>query len=227
MEKINIMIIDDEKIKINAIKSTIKRCANKLFPNVALTFSEEDLNNKTKDAIVNYIYDNEVDAVVIDYSFSAAKVDYNGTDLSKYIDEKVPLFPTFMLTAHSDDVYQKESCDTYNVFDFERVSSSKDEKETQEFVSKLIYQIINTRKRFKEMEEYILNNQSNDSNTVSIDSKLLEYDSYLERRNGMGQGLNTQSKKNIVSRLDSINVLIEKVDKIIGENNGITKKDSL
>ncbi len=227
MENINIMIIDDEKIKINAIKSTIKRCVKKMFSNYSLIFSEIDLNNKTKDEIVTFIFDNKVDAVVIDYSFTAAKVDYNGTELSKYISEKVPLFPTFMLTAHSDDVYQKELCDTYNVFDFERVSSSKDEKETQEFVNKLIYQIINTKKRFKEMEDYIINNQSNESNSISEDSRLLEYDSYLEKRIGMGEGLNPQSKKNIMSRLDSINTLIEKVDKIIGESNGTTKKDSL
>lgn len=218
-ESYRIGIIDDDPSKITQMITMIRLCCDdedgqplkEKYANYELNPIELVLAKATDD-MVEHIIEAGVDAVIIDYKLSSQQsVSYSGVSLAKELNQRLCGFPIFVLTTYRDDLFDHELFDSYLVFDFDRYIG--DDKERIELNSKLIEQIKKYRIELAncraELESLLLRA----GESASIDARILELDSQLERSIYGNAAISLPIKKDFTA--EKINELISKIDSLI------------
>lgn len=215
-------IVDDDETKITQLLIYISqgwnddsgRLIKEKYKDTFLNPSEIQLEielNQMVEKIVAF----KPDALIIDFKLSSQEnISYSGVALAKAIDAKLCGFPIFILTSYEDDLYEKENFDAYQVFDFERYIT--DEQERLEINSKIVQQIkkYNTTLTCWEKELRALLPHAGEN--ASIDERILVLDSLIENSIDGTSSLPRKLKKEL-DDTNRIQILIEKIDKIIGK----------
>ena len=216
---VNVLIIDDEKIKINQLSQQLKRMSYEKGGDIYKIIPQSlDLPYDMED-IVKYIRENSTNAVIIDYKLnSKSDVQYNGVELSKYIRENLNEYPMFILTSFDYDVYNNELCDSYYIFDYVKIEKNLDE--LKEFVRKIIEQVLVVNKKIDFWKKELVELLTKKGESAEIDSKILEIDNKLElalggKRSSIPQKIKRDLFDNTIEQ--KLNNLLEKVDKILEE----------
>lgn len=218
-ELYRIGIIDDDPSKITQMITMIRLCCNdeegqplkekyagyELEP-VELALEESD------DDMVERIVESSVDAVIIDYKLSSQQsVSYSGVSLAKTLNMRLWNFPIFVLTTYQDDLFDHELFDSYLVFDFDRYIG--DDRERIELNSKLIEQIKKYRIDMENCKSELESLLPKAGESASIDTRILELDSQLERSIYGNAAISLPIKKDFTAQ--KINELISKIDLLI------------
>lgn len=215
----HIGIIDDDPSKITQMITMIRLCCDdedgqplkEKYANYKLDPIEITLE-KTTDDMVEHIVEADVDAVIIDYKLSSQQsVSYSGVSLAKELNQRLWRFPIFVLTTYQDDLFDHELFDSYLVFDFDRYIG--DDKERIEFNSKLIEQIKKYRIEMEICKSELESLLPRAGESASIDARILELDSQLERSVYGNAAIALPIKKDFTA--EKINELISKIDSLI------------
>lgn len=212
-------IIDDDSSKITQMITMIRLCCNdedgqprkEKYANYELIPIELPLA-ETIDDMVESIIESGVDAVIVDYKLSSQQlVSYSGVSLAKALNERLWKFPVFVLTTYQDDLFEHELFDSYLVFDFDRYIEDDDER--VELNLKLIEQV---KKYHSEMEDCRLELENllpRAGESASVDERILELDSQLERSIYGKAAISVPVKKDFAA--EKINELISKIESLI------------
>lgn len=167
---------------------------------------------ETTDDMVESVIETGVDAVIIDYKLSSQQsISYSGVSLAKALNMRLWGFPIFVLTTYQDDLFDRELFDSYLVFDFDRYI--RDDQERIEFNSKLIEQIKKYRIEMENCKSELEGLLPRAGESASIDARILELDSQLERSIYGNAAIALPIKKDFTA--EKINELILKIDSLI------------
>ena len=218
-EQYRIGIIDDDPSKITQMITMIRLCCDdedgqplkEKYASYELKPVELALAETTDD-MVERVLEAGVDAVIIDYKLSSQQsISYSGVSLAKAINQRLWGFPIFVLTTYQDDLFDHELFDSYLVFDFDRYIG--DDQERIEFNSKLIEQIKKYRIEIENCKSELENLLPRAGESASIDTRILELDSQLERSIYGNAAISLPIKKDFTA--EKINELISKIDSLI------------
>ena len=218
-EQYRIGIIDDDPSKITQMITMIRLCCDdedgqplkEKYASYELKPVELALAETTDD-MVERVLEERVDAVIIDYKLSSQQsISYSGVSLAKALNLRLWGFPIFVLTTYQDDLFDHELFDSYLVFDFDRYIG--DDQERIEFNSKLIEQIKKYRIEIENCKSELENLLPRTGESASIDTRILELDSQLERSIYGNAAISLPIKKDFTA--EKINELISKIDSLI------------
>lgn len=218
-EQYRIGIIDDDPSKITQMIMMIRLCCDdedgqplkEKYASYELKPVELALAETTDD-MVERVLEAGVDAVIIDYKLSSQQsISYSGVSLAKALNLRLWGFPIFVLTTYQDDLFDHELFDSYLVFDFDRYIG--DDQERIEFNSKLIEQIKKYRIEIENCKSELENLLPRAGESASIDTRILELDSQLERSIYGNAAISMPIKKDFAA--EKINELISKIDSLI------------
>ena len=218
-EQYRIGIIDDDPSKITQMIMMIRLCCDdedgqplkEKYASYELKPVELALAETTDD-MVERVLEAGVDAVIIDYKLSSQQsISYSGVSLAKALNLRLWGFPIFVLTTYQDDLFDHELFDSYLVFDFDRYIG--DDQERIEFNSKLIEQIKKYRIEIENCKSELENLLPRAGESASIDTRILELDSQLERSIYGNAAISLPIKKDFAA--EKINELISKIDSLI------------
>lgn len=219
IEQYRIGIVDDDPAKITQMITYIRLGCNdednrplkEKYANYELLPVELPLHVNMSE-MVEYIIEEHLDAVVIDYKLSSQKlIAYSGVSLAKELQARLYSFPIFILTTYQDDLYDHEVFDSYLVFDFDRYIN--DDNERVELNSKLIEQIKKYRFELQDWQRELTELLPHAGESATIDERLLELDTLLEKSINGRTSMSPAIKIGFAA--DKINELISKIDLLI------------
>lgn len=214
-------IIDDDKAKITQLliftaqgwSDNNGTLVKEKYKDVSLVPIEIELNGDI-DQMVEKIVVDKPDALIIDYKLSSQEnISYSGVSLAQAIDERLRGFPIFILTSYEDNLYEKENFDAYQVFDFERYIN--DLQERIEINSKIVQQIKKYNTTLNQWKTELIALLPRSGESVAIDERILLLDSLIENSID-GKSALPQKLKQELDNTNRIQLLIDKIDKIIG-----------
>lgn len=220
MDKVKVGILDDDASKISSIRVKLLKgvkdgSEGKLskYSNIELMPLEIPLKeNNTIDKIIEFIYENEIDAILLDYKLNSFhNINFSGVDVAKRILEVKEEFPLFILTSFEDDLFNTEVFDPYRVIDYGRYVNDASERIEVNF--KIIELLINLDKKINSYEEKLIELLPKKGESSKIDSEILELDSKIERLLNKQSSIPHKIKEDLSS--NHLTDLIKKLDWII------------
>lgn len=195
-DKFKIGYIDDNPTQIRSFQ----REAAQEFDVVKISLK------KNLDTVVSDIFDQKVNAVVIDYDLREGnnKIDYQGDDIFKKVVERVDNFPAFILTSHVNEA-EKQSIDMNAIYN----------RTADNFLKRVRRQIENYQKNLKLVESEFSKLKSRKKRNLVQEERMIELDTFIERSLDKRSELPKTLKK--TSDLKKINELIQETDKLIKE----------
>ena len=215
-------IVDDDRTKITQLLIFTSQGWNdnngnllkERYKDISLVPSEIKLEGDINQMVEKIVAD-KPDALIIDFKLSSQEnISYTGVALAKAIDEKLRGFPIFILTSYEDDLYEKENFDAYQVFDFERYID--DIQERIEINSKIVQQIKKYNTTLIQWKTELTELLPHAGENASIDERILLLDSLIENSID-GTSALPQRLKQELDDANRIQLLIDKIDKIIGK----------
>lgn len=218
MNELRVGIIDDDETKITQIYTLLLDGWNKASPEKKAKYSEYRLTPiempvcpSIEDAI-GLIQEERIECVLIDYRLTSyGNIKYTGVELTQELLRVKHGFPVFILTSYEDEIYAKELFDVYQIFDFDRYMN--DSAERVELNTKIVEQVLKYRKELISWERELLELLPRAGENVSIDTRILQLDEYIENSID-GKHLIPAQVKNQLSR-GKIDALLEKLDKLL------------
>lgn len=221
METLNIAILDDDKTKISRIKTKFFQQNDKNTEVYNDNYSDYNLNlipidvEQSCEQIVNEIIANNYDGIIIDYDFTSfAKTPNNGVKIAKQINKKVSGYPLFILTAYEEQLFDNELFDAYQIYNYDNYLNNI--KATKEFHSRLIEQILKSRKQKLLWETELKSLLKKAGTSVEIDSRILDLDNKLEKSLDKECALDPKLKEDLSS--NKLVELLQKIDKVLEED---------
>lgn len=221
METLNIAILDDDETKISRIKTKFVQqndqnteIYNDSYSNYILNLIPIDVEQSCEQ-IVEEIIANNFDGIIIDYDFTSfAKTPNNGVKIANQINKKVSEYPLFILTAYEKQLFANEMFDAYQIYNYDNYLNNVNA--TKEFHSRLIEQILKSRKQKSQWETELKNLLKKAGTSIEIDSRILELDNKLEKSLDKECALNPKLKEDLSS--SKLVELMEKIDKVLEED---------
>ena len=220
MENLKIGILDDDKSKVTQIMNCLNKGvkgADKEKITKYQDFKLDPIENKVKNKmteLIEEVINNNIDCMIIDYKLSSFRViNFNGIEFAKELFETLYDFPIFILTSYEDDLFCNEVYDAYKIFNFGRYINEDSERIELNF--KIIEQVCKTRKQISIWENELLELISEKGKSEKIDSRIIDLDTKIEK--SLNGKLNFSQKQKLDWSEDKLDVLIKKLDKIMGE----------
>lgn len=221
METLNIAILDDDETKISRIKTKFVQQNDKNTEIYNDNYSNYILNlipinvEQSCEQIVEEIITNNFDGIIIDYDFTSfAKTPNNGVKIANQINKKVEEYPLFILTAYEKQLFDNEMFDAYQIYNYDNYLNNV--KATREFHSRLIEQILKSRKQKHLWDTELKSLLKKAGTSIEIDSRILELDNKLEKSLDKECALNPKLKEDLSS--SKLVELMEKIDKVLEED---------
>lgn len=197
----------------NNILSSIEQKKIK-YQDIKLNASALNLTNNMEH-IIDEIRNKFFDCILIDYKLSSKRtINFSGIDFAIELKKILPDFPIFIITSYEEDLYEKETFDVYNIFNFERYMSEPTEK--IELHVKIIEQIKQIKKQQEKWEEELLELLAHKGESLEIDQKIIELDTKIEQSLNKKTSLPIDLKSNLLN--DKLDLIINKIDKILKED---------
>lgn len=221
METLNIAILDDDETKISRIKTKFIQQNDKNTEIYNDNYSDYNLNlipidvEQSCEQIVEEIMANNFDGIIIDYDFTSfAKTPNNGVKIANQINKKVSEYPLFILTAYEKQLFDNELFDAYQIYNYDNYLNNINA--TREFHSRLIEQILKSRKQKHLWETELKSLLKKAGTSVEIDSRILELDNKLEKSLDKECALDSKLKEDLSS--NKLVELLQKIDKVLEED---------
>jgi len=168
MIKYRIAFIEDENSHIRSYK----RKSDDVFDIVDIK-----LHTKLNDTI-SEIIDSKIHAVIIDFNLTKAQnIHYSGADIVDALEQRMPNFPIFVLTAYEDNAENK-------VYDVNKVYIKEKYLKNPDFlnnkINHQIYNFINEIRRKQETLDHLLKKQKENKLSLKEEEELIELDEYIE-----------------------------------------------
>jgi hypothetical protein len=195
-DKFKIGYIDDNPTQVRSFQ----RDAGQEFDVVKIPLK------KSLDTVVSDIFDQKINAVVIDYDLREGnnKINYQGDDIFKKVIERVDNFPAFILTSHVNEA-EKQAIDINAIYD----------RDAGNFLKRVRRQIENYQKNLELVESEFSKLKSKKKRNLVQEERMIELDTLIERSLDKRSELPKTLKK--TSDLKKINELIQETDKLIKE----------
>lgn len=218
METLNIAILDDDKTKISRIKTKFVQQNDKNTEIYNDNYANYILNlipinvEQSCEQIVEEIITNNFDGIIIDYDFTSfAKTPNNGVKIANQINKKISEYPLFILTAYEKQLFDNEMFDAYQIYNYDNYLNNVNA--TKEFHSRLIEQILKSRKQKHQWEVELKTLLKSAGTSLEVDSRILELDNKLEKSLDKECALDPKLKEDLSS--SKLVELIEKIDKVL------------
>ncbi len=214
-------IIDDDKTKVTQLLIFTAQgwddddgnLIKEKYKDITLVPTEIQLESDINQMVEKIVTD-KPDALIIDFKLSSQEnISYSGVKLAQAIDKRLRGFPLFILTSYEDDLYEKENFDAYQVFDFERYINDLEER--IEINSKIVQQIKKYNTTLNQWKKELIELLPHAGENAIIDERILLLDSLIENSIDGTSALSYKLKQEL-DDTNRIQVLIEKIDKIIG-----------
>ena len=218
METLNIAILDDDKTKISRIKTKFVQqndqnteIYNDNYTNYILNLIPIDVEQDCEQ-IIEEIITSHFDGIIIDYDFTSfAKTPNNGVKIAHQINKKISEYPLFILTAYEKQLFDNEMFDAYQIYNYDNYLNNVNA--TKEFHSRLIEQILKSRKQKHLWEVELKTLLKSAGTSLEVDSRILELDNKLEKSLDKECALDPKLKEDLSS--SKLVELIEKIDKVL------------
>lgn len=218
METLNIAILDDDKTKISRIKTKFVQqndqnteIYNDNYANYILNLIPIDVEQDCEQ-IIEEIITSHFDGIIIDYDFTSfAKTPNNGVKIAHQINKKISEYPLFILTAYEKQLFDNEMFDAYQIYNYDNYLNNVNA--TKEFHSRLIEQILKSRKQKHLWEVELKTLLKSAGTSLEVDSRILELDNKLEKSLDKECALDPKLKEDLSS--SKLVELIEKIDKVL------------
>lgn len=217
-EVLKIGVLDDDASKISQIMHNFKirnKAEKAKYLNYELKLFELSPEN-TDEEIIDILVDNQIDGVIIDYDLSSfgLRGQNNGVNLAQKIKSRFCEYPIFILTAYEDRLFGNELFDAYQIYNFCRYIT--EDEEVIEFHSRLIEQILKSRKQIEQWEKELIEILPKRGQSVDVDSRILELDHKIEKSLDGETALPFKLKEDLSS--NKLVELLNKVDDILKED---------
>ena len=222
MEILNIAIMDDNKSKIDTIDILFMQQSDETSKVYDSRYCDYKLNlcpisvEKTSEEIIEEIIEKKLDAVIVDYDFTSfAVTTNNGIVIANKIKEKFSEFPLFILTAFEDRLFQHETFDAYQVYNYDNYINNEDA--TKEFHSRIIEQILKSKKQIKRWEQELieLKRIPFERLNAELTAKIIDLDNKIEKSIDGHSSISPKTKQDLFS--GGIQKLLEQADKLLEE----------
>ena len=162
--------------------------------------------------IIEEIITSHFDGIIIDYDFTSfAKTPNNGVKIAHQINKKISEYPLFILTAYEKQLFDNEMFDAYQIYNYDNYLNNVNA--TKEFHSRLIEQILKSRKQKHLWEVELKTLLKSAGTSLEVDSRILELDNKLEKSLDKECALDPKLKEDLSS--SKLVELIEKIDKVL------------
>lgn len=202
--KYRVGFIDDERDMIMSLQrknNGKKFCVNNC--DVEIEIIEIPLHSAV-DKIIEEINESKVTAVLVDYllSNSRSEIHFDGVDIINKIDEYRFNFPTFILTAQSEEA---ENC----MVDLNKIYRKEDYIKDPHLLNKrIVRQIENHKKRIDEAEKELVDLISRKEQLgIKEENRIMELDGFLEKSYS-----NSNKIPDILKDNKSITIMRELID---------------
>ena len=219
--KIRIGILDDDSSKVTQIMTQLlygmkEATKTKIDKYSDYEFEPYEISVDLElDEMINFIRDNKIDCVLLDYNLSSyANVNYTGVQVAKNLESVFLDFPVFILTAYEDELYEQEIFNAYQVFDFSRYLSEKEER--IELNYKIIEQVLKYDKQMEKWREELKSLLPVAGKSNEVDERILYLDTKLEKSIDAEKAIPEKIKREL--QTDKIDELMRKIDKLINED---------
>jgi len=201
-QKFKIAYIDDDASNVR----TFQRFASDNFDVVKITLK------KNIDTVVNDIFKEKVNAVVIDYDLrdQNSRINYQGSDIFEKINNRLNDFPAFILTSHVGDAEEK-TLDVNAIYDRDLI----DDNQENIFLKRIRRQITNYLNKIEESESELKKLRKIKKPNLAQEEKIIELDNYLEKSLSKGSQLPNSLKK--TTDIQKLSKLISETEKLIAE----------
>ncbi|PFC67954.1 hypothetical protein CN266_04600 [Bacillus cereus] len=208
-------IIEDDLMMRIMIGDRLKR-ANKNF-GPTLEVHPIDFDNKTIEELIDVIYEQKFDAIVIDQKLKSTntEIDYEGTDIAFEVEQIVHFFPVFILTSYDLDAESAHFTDVNKVYKKEKYIGDEQGDFVELINRKIVKQIEHYKNRLLTAEAELLELNKKPKLTNEEKEKLLHLD-HLVEKSICGRHHTPLSLKNTDEKLSQLMSIF---------NNFITKSD--
>lgn len=219
-KEIKVGIIDDDAGKVTQIITQLKygmdeviREKQKKYNDIKFAPIEIPLTANPEDVNL-FISSKKIDVVLMDYNLTSyANVSYTGVHLAKVIENKFMNYPIFILTAYEDELFEQEIYNAYQVFDFARYLSDKDER--IELNCKIIEQVLKHDKEVESWKQELIELLPEAGQSEVIDTRILLLDDMIEKTIDGERAIPTRVKEELSG--DKVDKLLNSIDKLLIE----------
>lgn len=221
-EILKIGVLDDDPTKITQIMHNFvmrnkkdKSLEKEKYLNYELELFELSPEDSDKE-IISKIIENHIDGIIIDYDLSSYELrgQNNGVKLAQKIKSKFSEYPIFILTAFEDRLFGNELFDAYQIYNYCRYIT--EDEETIEFHSRLIEQILKSRKQIELWEKELNELLAKRGQSADIDYKILDLDNKIEKSIDGESAISPKIKEDLSS--NKLVELLNKADEILNED---------
>ncbi|WML42641.1 hypothetical protein [Neobacillus sp. PS3-40] len=133
--------------------------------------------------LVDVIYEQKFDAIVIDHKLKSTNTDinYEGTDIALEIESIIHFFPVFILTSYDLDAESKKYTDVNKVYKKEKYIEDEKGDVVDSINRKIIKQIEHYKERLKAAEDEIYELRIKPNLTNDERDRLLQQDHLIEK----------------------------------------------
>jgi len=203
-KKFKVAYIDDDAGNVRIFKIF----ASEEFDVVAVSLK------KKLSEIVDEVFDEKVDAVVIDYDLREgnSQIDYQGNDIFRKINEQVNNFPSFILTSKANKA-EDHTIDVNAVYDRDVMKTG--ETETNSFLVRLKKQIENYHSYLNDLQEELKVLKKTKRKTLFQEERIIDLDGMIERSLSRGSQIPDSLKR--TSDFKKLTELVDDTNKLISE----------
>ena len=199
--KFKVAYIDDDPANVRVFQ----RFASNDFNVVKISLK------KNLDSVIDDIFQEKADAVVIDYDLRElnSKINYQGSDIFEKINERLSDFPAFILTSHVGEAEDK-TIDVNAIYDRNIING-----QGAFLLKRINRQIENYQNKIEESESELKKLRKIKKVNLAQEEKIIELDNFLERSLNKGSQLPSALKK--TTDVKKLTELISETAKLISE----------
>lgn len=135
-------------------------------------------NIKTKAELREYILNEKLDGIIIDYDLSKIHSDelIDGNAIVRYLNIEIPDFPSIILTSYANDSRNENTVINALILDRDIMTNDVDGEEYSKFINTILNLIAVFKKRLSlNVEEYqvLISKRNNDKNLTPVEEQRL------------------------------------------------------
>ena len=220
-KKIKIGILDDDTSKVTQIITQLLYGMQEASKTKIDKYSEYEFEpyeisiDLEIDEMIEFIRENKIECVLVDYNLSSyANINFTGVQFAKSLESTLLDFPVFILTAYEDELYEQEVFNAYQVFDFTRYLSEREER--IELNYKIIEQVLKYYKQIENWKGELKRLLPASGKSSEIDDRILYLDTMIEKSIDAEKALPDRIKREL--QVDRVDELMKKIDKLLQED---------
>ncbi|MEU2237718.1 hypothetical protein [Streptomyces vietnamensis] len=174
----------------------LRRGTDEIKPSVELV----PFDNMTLEELVDYIYANRFDGLVVDHKLKSSNpdIDFEGTDIALSMENLIHFYPLFILTSHPNDAESERYTDVNIVYEKGNYIADTTGLIVEHINKKILTQIEHFKNRLADAESELETLRNKANKTDEEKDRFIELDHLIETslcgRHVMPKNLKNQSE---------------------------------